>query len=55
MPQKSLDLFERVSSFPLGFRYQTELINKSAERQLVRRMERLDFSRSNFKTLLASA
>ena len=49
MPQRSPDLFERVSSFPPGFRYQTELINKSAERPLVRKMERLDFKPFEFQ------
>jgi alkylated DNA repair dioxygenase AlkB len=49
MPQTSPDLFERVSSFPAGFRYQPELISAAEERRLLQEMEKLPFKPFEFQ------
>ena len=49
MPQTSPDLFDRVSAFPPGFRYQTELISDAEERRLLQELEKLHFKPFEFQ------
>jgi alkylated DNA repair dioxygenase AlkB len=48
MPQTSPDLFEKVSSFPPGFRYQPELISDVEEQRLLQELEKLHFKPFEF-------
>jgi len=59
MPQTSPGLFDRVTSFPPGFRYLPELISDAEERRLLQEMEKLHFRPFEFhgftgKRLIAS-
>jgi alkylated DNA repair dioxygenase AlkB len=49
MLQTSPDLFERVSSFPPGFRYEPGLISDAEERRLLQEMEKLQFKPFEFQ------
>ena len=48
MPQTSPDLFDRVSRFPPGFRYQPELISDAEERRLLQELGKLNFKPFEF-------
>ena len=59
MSQTDPELFEGVSSFPAGFRYQPELISRAEERWLVQEIQELQFRPFEFhgftgKRLVAS-
>jgi alkylated DNA repair dioxygenase AlkB len=49
MPQTSRDLFNKVPSFPAGFRYQPDLISRDEERRLLHEMEALHFKPFEFQ------